>query len=331
MCIAIVKTKEGQLTDQVLRNCFKNNPDGAGIAYSKDNQLYMIKGIFDEDAFITAYHNCEAEADGAMLVHCRIATSGKTDYDNCHPHVVHNSCVMIHNGVLDIDVPKGSAKSDTVLFVEKLLRPLPEHFMFNEAIMNLITFTIGNSNKFCFLHSTGAFAIANEEAGTWVDGVWFSNDSYKDDYKRYTKFGYYSSWDYDYDDWAEDWGAYNGTYGGAAQREFDMNHSTLSADDWMSLESMILNLTPDKFLELGDEPVYLTDKKILLPDTDDVNVLDAFDMGTADYLSNIDEYLFDLYSSMYDYAYDRAVTLETDSLETFDEELMDGDIDPVNS
>ena len=34
-------------------------------------------------------------------------------------------------------------------------------------------------NKIALLRSDGAMTILNEKSGDWVDGLWFSNDSYK--------------------------------------------------------------------------------------------------------------------------------------------------------
>ena len=292
MCIAIVKTKDGKITDQQLRNCFQNNPHGAGIAYSKDYQLYIVKGIFDEDAFINAYHEAEKIADGAMLVHCRIATSGKTDFDNCHPHVVHNTCVMIHNGVLKYPVPKDSPKSDTVLFVENVLRPLPEDFMFDEAIMNLITLAIGHDNKFCFLHANGAFSIANESAGEWKDGVWFSNDSYED-YSAWSYYGngYYDSYDWkdyykDYKDYRED-------------TEYLGSTASLNEDQWNDLQKTILNLTPDELIELGDDPIFAYYDGSLHPS----DALLSEDDDKTNYLSLVDDMLYQMYYELYETAW----------------------------
>jgi predicted glutamine amidotransferase len=179
MCIAIVKTKHGRITDKQLSNCFDNNKHGAGLAYTINNELYVVKGIFNKKEFIDSVREAEQVADGAMLIHCRIATSGLVDADNCHPHVVHDNCVMIHNGILDIDVPRDSDKSDTVIFIDGILRQLPKNFMFKQYFIDLLAFAIGDYNKLCFLNSNGKFAIVNEDVGEWVDGVWYSNDSYK--------------------------------------------------------------------------------------------------------------------------------------------------------
>lgn len=256
MCIAIVKTKDGKITDTYLRNCFKNNSDGAGLAYSHDGQLYYVKGIFNIDTFVKEVRKAEELADGAMLIHCRISTSGLVDKDNCHPHVVNGKTVMIHNGILDIDVPKDSKKSDTVLFVEQLLSPLPEDFMNNQAIIDLITYTIGKSNKFCFLNNKGEYAIANEEAGDWVDGVWYSNTSYLYDRTSYYSWGksgkksggknYYGSYGYDYDEY----------YGWGDNYSVDKDDLVLTDKEILKIKDIIVDLNDDELQQLGECPVY---------------------------------------------------------------------------
>ena len=296
MCIAIVKTKTGKITEQQLRTCFQNNPHGAGIAYSKDNLLYMIKGIFNEDAFVETYNKIEPIAEGAMLIHCRIATSGKTDYDNCHPHIVNTHCVMIHNGVLSYPVPKDSPKSDTVLFVENVLKPLPEDFMSDPAIMYLISAAIGKSNKFCFLNNKGEYSIANEEQGEWKDGVWFSNDSYED-------WGY-AGWGWtgrDYDAYESyDWKDYYKNYKDYREESEELEcAAALNEDQWNELQKVILNLTPDELIVLGEDPVFCYYDGTLLPTETALSEDDA----QENYLSLVDDMLYQMYYELYETAW----------------------------
>lgn len=245
MCIAILKTKDGNITDEQLLNCFDNNPDGAGIAYTKDNKIFIVKGIFDAKQFVEEYHKAVAEADGAMLVHCRIGTSGFKDYTNCHPHIVSDECVMIHNGILSINVPKDSKVSDTVLYVEQYLKPLPKDFMLNDGIMSLITDHIGTGNKFVFLNNRGDYSIANEKAGHWKNGVWFSNYSYEA-YSFYTKgykgkskvySPYASYWDEDDYDWESE--------------AFELTPE----EEWQ-LQVAVNSMTDEEVLLLGATPTY---------------------------------------------------------------------------
>ena len=248
MCIAIVKKPEGIITDDELRNCFKNNPNGAGIAYIKDNQLYVIKGIFNENEFVTTVRKAESETDKPMLIHCRISTSGLIDVDNSHPHVVNDSTVLIHNGILDIDVPKNSNKSDTVLYIENNLKDLPIDFIYNDFIMRLIEKDIGKTNKFCFLNTNGDYKILNEREGYWKQGVWFSNTTYKESYVSY---GYYNKY---YDEWEDEDLDYLDKYNMTRDQFLDM---VLTNDRYIRYDilSMIEELTNEELVMLGSTPV----------------------------------------------------------------------------
>lgn len=188
MCIAIVKPQGTEISDEYLENCFDNNKDGAGIAYAKDGKLYIVKGIFDKKQFIQEVRKAEKIAQGSMLIHCRIGTSGLKDKKNCHPHIVNDNLVMIHNGILDIDVPKNSKVSDTVIFIEKYLKKLSKDFVKSEPIMHLIEKAIGDRNKFAFLNNKGEAFICNAKAGTVEGGIWYSNDTYSYNWDRYDDF-----------------------------------------------------------------------------------------------------------------------------------------------
>lgn len=248
MCIAILKTKDGNITDEQLLNCFDNNPDGAGLAYTKDNKIIVVKGIFEATQFVEEYHKAVAEADGAMLVHCRIGTSGFKDYTNCHPHIVSDECVMIHNGILSIDVPKDSKVSDTVLYVEQYLKPLPKDFMLNDGIMSLITDHIGTGNKFVFLNNRGDFSIANEKAGHWKNGVWFSNYSYEA-YSFYTKgFKGYKGKSKVYSPYASYWDE--------DDYEWESEAFELTPEEEWQLQVAVGSMTDEEVLLLGATPTY---------------------------------------------------------------------------
>lgn len=298
MCIAIVKTKDGKITDEQLMNCFESNPDGAGIAYSHDGKVYVVKGIFDCDKFLEEYHRAEELADGAMLIHCRISTSGHVDVTNCHPHVVNNECVMIHNGILNITVPKDSEVSDTVIFVRDLLAPLPQDFMNNEAIMGLITEAIGSTNKFAFLNYKGEYAIANEKAGHWKDGVWFSNYSYvsyksfgkKSNYSRFDSCGRYSygyGYDYDYDE--------DDDYGFGSEFDDDDVFVTPTAEEAYMIDVAIDELTDEELLLLGDNPLWACNQMWLTSDTYE----NKYEFAPVKAIKDFNDDLYEKYSARY--------------------------------
>ena len=286
MCIAIVKTKDSTISDDVLRNCFENNPDGAGVAYTKDGELYIVKGIFDVNNFIKIVRETERIADSNILIHCRIGTSGLKDKDNTHPHVVNSKTVLIHNGILNIDVPKDSKKSDTVLFIERYLKDLDDDFIYNKPILKLIQDLIGTNNKFCFLNSNGDYAILNEDKGFWIDGVWYSNYSFED----YTKYSYVNS-KYYFDDIDNE---YLDAYG--LSRDEFLDEYTIDTYTKNRIKDFINNLDDDDLLELGNTPIYNVDTTVIRGDDDNLE-LNEF------YLYELDDELQDLYDYKY-YCYD---------------------------
>jgi hypothetical protein len=170
---------------------------------------------------------------------------------------------MIHNGILDIDVPKGSTKSDTVLFVEQYLQPLSEDFMKDKNVLTLLEHIIGSTNKFCFLNNKGEFAIVNEKAGDWEDGVWYSNTSHR--YATYTKWWNYGKNktsttsaspyscydDYGYDEEDE---FYWETYG-MTKQEF-LEEYGLTSSEKLKIKQIIRGLTDEQLQEFGEAPVY---------------------------------------------------------------------------
>lgn len=286
MCIAIVKTKDGTITDDMLRTSFRHNPNGAGIAYTKDGELIIIKGIFNEDNFVQRVREVESIADSNILIHCRISTSGLVDVDNSHPHVVNDNTVLIHNGILDIDVPKDSTKSDTVLFIESYLKDLPIDFVYNKAIMKLIEDKIGLNNKFCFLNRNGDYFILNEKCGHWLNGVWYSNYSYED----WTKYTSYSNSKYYFEDEDEE---YRQLY---FMTRDEFLKTILDTMDKDKLKDMIAHLTDDELTELGKDPIIDVETMVLRPD-DDYLGLHEF------YLFELGDDIIDLYDMMY-YGYD---------------------------
>ena len=179
MCIAILKTKKGIITDSALRNSFISNPDGSGIAYTVNNQLIIEKGIFDIDEFVNAVRKAEKICDNNMLIHCRIGTSGSKNELNTHPFYVNDDVCLMHNGILDISVPSYSKINDTQIYINRYLKGLNKSMlMHSKNLHKLIENSIGKRNKFVLMDNKGYYKILNEKAGQWENNVWYSNTSY---------------------------------------------------------------------------------------------------------------------------------------------------------
>ena len=264
MCIAIVKPQGTVISDEYLENCFDNNNDGAGIAYAKDGKLYVVKGIFDKKQFIQEVRKAEKIAQGDMLIHCRIGTSGLKDKKNCHPHIVNDSLVMIHNGVLDVKVPKNSKVSDTVIFIEKYLKKLSKDFVKSEPIMHLIEKAIGERNKFAFLNNKGESFICNAKAGIVEKGIWYSNDTYS--------FSWYK-FDYDF---------------------FDRT-PTEDAEVYGYFEELIDYLEDEEFEVLGDYPLINKEEWSFEPYDDEKHNSDLY-IPLFEYSDNLYYFYMDKYN-----------------------------------
>lgn len=183
MCVAIFQKAGAFVPKLGLANGFSINKDGAGFAYI-DPELKKVvikKGFMKFDPFATAYYEAVEKygKDSPFLVHMRIKTAGAVSENNTHPFEVAGGA-MIHNGSLfypdkDYIGPDDDTRSDTRVFAEELKNILTfENVKRAEAA---IRSAIGYHNKLVFLYDDGRYHIVNEQAGNWVDGIWYSNGS----------------------------------------------------------------------------------------------------------------------------------------------------------
>ena len=183
MCIIAMIPAGKQINKNTLENMTNNNPDGSGIAWIQDNKIKTYKTM-DNDKFINKALEIQSKfcKDSDILIHCRIATSGKTDLDNCHPFKISNDTVFAHNGILNC-VEATNKVSDTRMFNKALLKQLKPEFLDNVTTRKLIGEII-RSDKLAFLTVNPKLKrnsyIINRDLGEKENRVWFSNDSYKE-------------------------------------------------------------------------------------------------------------------------------------------------------
>ena len=227
MCIAILNTKGTTLKKEVLRNCWENNGDGAGILYiNNDKKLSVFKEMTSFDNFYNNYSEIKSKYGKRNIVlHFRISTHGRVNETNCHPFLVDDSIGFVHNGMI-YDVPTSKEFSDTYMFNQTILKNLKEGFEYNETMLEMIDAFIGSGSKLVFLNDNDDYFIVNEKAGHWHLGCWFSNTSYKQvnswvDYRgiKKSKVGYLgSSWGYgswgvsSQDTWGSKYGSFSEDY-----------------------------------------------------------------------------------------------------------------------
>jgi predicted glutamine amidotransferase len=200
MCIIAISPKGVDMFDKLyVETMFKNNPDGAGIAYFDEdkNKVFMRKGFMSYEDLQNYLDSISDPTNKEIVLHCRFATSGELNGSNCHPFPIkekidnsiegYYDTVMFHNGVLDYNGWKGTRyKSDTVNFIENCINNLPDDFLSNPAICDLISKAIG-TNKLCFVSKNGIRLFGNYE---YDNGFIYSNLSYRPVIRNFNKQKY---------------------------------------------------------------------------------------------------------------------------------------------
>ena len=183
MCIiANVPKGVGTINQSTLENMTNNNGHGFGVSYIEDDEIKVFKTM-DSKEFVTRVMDIQKEHSKTsdILIHCRIATSGTTDINNCHPFHVNNETVFAHNGVLNCVEPTDKM-SDTRMFNKVFLKNMQPNFLNVKRIREFIGEIIG-SDKMVFQTVNAVLDkntyIINKELGTEENGIWFSNTSYK--------------------------------------------------------------------------------------------------------------------------------------------------------
>jgi predicted glutamine amidotransferase len=204
MCIAILNTPNVTFPKSIIRNCWENNSDGAGLIWTntKNKTLHTYKELDNVNAFYDKYLSIRRKHPKSNVVlHFRISTSGGVNLPNTHPFSVTDKLAFVHNGVISELNGIDKQRSDTNLFNARVLQNLPAGFERNQAIADLIAKYIGHS-KLIFLNAQNEYTIINPSLGKTDEtykGCWFSNSTYKPsafyDYggKQVAKAGYKSA------------------------------------------------------------------------------------------------------------------------------------------
>lgn len=184
MCIiASIPKNTGTITKDTLETMTNNNSHGFGVSYINNNNNIVTFKTMDDKEFVSKVMQIQKDwsKTSDILIHARIATSGKTNKANCHPFQVSKDTVFAHNGVLDCVEPTKNM-SDTRVFNESVLKNLKPNFLNHDGIVEFLETIIG-SDKMVFLTTNPAYKsntiILNQEFGEEVNGIWFSNTSYK--------------------------------------------------------------------------------------------------------------------------------------------------------
>lgn len=169
--------------DALFNGAIVNN-DGHGWAIASDSGLLIGHSMSEVDA-IEAFAVARSQhPDGPALFHSRFTTDGVSAIDNCHPFYVgaDRRTVLAHNGILPNNVrpKKGDRRSDTRIAAERYIPSLGS--LRHRSTRLKVERWMGDWNKIAILSVNPKYRerayLLNEEAGTWVKGIWYSNDGY---------------------------------------------------------------------------------------------------------------------------------------------------------
>ena len=214
MCVIAYKpTNEAFPEERIFKNCFDNNPDGAGFMYTFNGKVYIKKGYTTFKSFKAALNKTrEITGDKVPYVmHFRIATQGY-EKTMTHPFPLSSKMANLkktkyecnigvaHNGIISLTSDGSKEYSDTMLFITDYLSLIIRNYSWykddrtKQLIENLI-----DASRRAILDKNGHCQLLGQG---WVEdgNIWYSNTSYS-----YPKVVYNYKWNDDYWDWGNTW------------------------------------------------------------------------------------------------------------------------------
>lgn len=184
MCIIIAREHHGGsvIDDATLARAWDANPHGAGIAFHVPGEKAFRVARFFGAKGSRRLRRAVAEIDRAhgrpaMIVHCRIATSGDTDISQTHPHITSGGDLAVfHNGIIT-GLPGRGAQSDTARITADILSRMGTGWIDDGATVDTMEGLIGYSNKLVIMRGDGKVCVIGRSRGTEQDGLWYSGHS----------------------------------------------------------------------------------------------------------------------------------------------------------
>lgn len=175
MCLLIASPGGRAVPFERIKTASENNPHGIGIAVADGADVRTRRMMTPKQAYRAVR---TAEKRGLpYLLHFRYATHGTADKANCHPfRFGGGQFALAHNGIIH-GVRRAPHESDTLGFVRFAAPAIEREGI--ESSVKWIESYVGRSNKIALIDSEGTIAIANELAGEWDGGVWYSNRTYE--------------------------------------------------------------------------------------------------------------------------------------------------------
>jgi hypothetical protein len=190
MCIIVFKPRRVPMpTLEVMENCFKANPNGAGFMYRDGGVVHISKGYMTLEALLEAINLVQEVVDlkkTDVVIHFRISTHGSSIPANTHPfplsdnvgdlRALNLTCdrAIAHNGILHEYGGFSNAVSDLsdTMYFAKMLSHVNDKF-----VEPLLKVHADGGSRFVFMSGKGKTVSVgmNKPKGT---GIWYSNTTY---------------------------------------------------------------------------------------------------------------------------------------------------------
>lgn len=189
MCLIVYSESKSKLDWEALEVGFRQNDDGWGIMYPRDERLVVSRHynpVVDSSWKVFKKTMEKIPDDVKIGVHFRIRTHGAIADRNCHPFQILSKpahgydLYLMHNGTIPQMDPlnKEDDRSDTAIFAQDYLRQILKGnpgFMYTKAFQKVVKELAGGWSRLLFMNDKGEVWIYNESSGTKKDDVWYSN------------------------------------------------------------------------------------------------------------------------------------------------------------
>jgi hypothetical protein len=206
MCVIIHQEKGQHLEKEDAAKLWAHNPDGGGFAFVDDDNEIRVKKYMKWTEFWRNFETSRSLFPNRdFLIHMRIATHGSVHLGNVHPFVVDEHTVMAHNGIIHGVTPfldKDSDESDTAYFVENVLPRMPDRWLDDVFLADMVDEYVGWS-RLMFLTTDPELEYTVYRFGDWEkhNGIYMSNTNGL--VAKKTKTTYSSDRSWQWESWTE--------------------------------------------------------------------------------------------------------------------------------
>ncbi len=181
MCVIIIKPVDSTFTEESLKTCYENNPDGMGYMYN-DGSGRIVSDKFLPKDFDEVKQTWDMLAGVDAIIHFRYRTAGSIVEGQCHPFRIlkkkgnRPDMFFMHNGTFSIDTNDG--ENDTIAFKNRILKPILEHnpnILESEKFIKMLE-GMDTWSRMCFLTGDGNIYVTRKSQWVAHEGCQLSNN-----------------------------------------------------------------------------------------------------------------------------------------------------------